>query len=644
MGIADDSLQENRPYDWSRSVGVVETRRLFLDLPDGFRTESGDLLPSLEVAYETYGVLDSDGGNAILVATPLTADCHVAGFHGASSDPRTRGWWDDMVGPGKAIDTRRWFVVCSSILGGCGGTTGPTSLDPRTGRPWGGSFPNITIGDMVEVQRQLLDALGVGRLYAVVGGSMGGMQALEWSLRHPDRVERCAVVAAGHSLSAQALAFDIVGRGALLADPSWADGSYEVGLGPERGLSLARQIAHITYLSAEGMASKFGRQSRPDGVEESFHTAFEVEKYLEHQGRKFVERFDANAYVRITLAMDRFDLALQYGRTPLPGPVSREAPREARERYASELAEARRARLSEAFERSRCRYLLAALSTDWLFPARESWEIADVLLQQEKPVSFCQLQSPHGHDGFLLEAARLDAVLSAFLAEKPREPSPEESVRIQRDRLERGAPPERDDYMAIRGMVRPGSRVLDIGCGDGRLLHRLCEERGCRGEGLDLDLEAVLATMRRNLPALQTDADEGLSEFADGSWDYVILTQTLQAVVRPKQVLDEIVRVGREAIVSFPNFGNWRCRLAVLLTGRMPMTADLPHMWYETPNLHPFTLADFEDYCRRHGIEILEKREVCDSLTGKLLRLAGFGGAGADRVVARIARARGDRP
>jgi homoserine O-acetyltransferase len=641
MGIADNTWvpARGKEYDWSRSVGVVETLSLRPILPEGgFACESGQKLPELEIAYETYGTLDPDGGNAILVTPPLTAGCHVAGFHASRENVRSKGWWDEMVGPGKAVDTGRWFVVCASMLGGCAGTTGPASVDPATGKPIGSSFPDITIGDMVEVQRLLLDHLRIGSLYAVLGGSMGGMQALEWSLRHPERVRRCVCVAAAPSLSTQALAFDVVERESILNDPGWTQGDYLPSQGPARGLSLARQIAHITYLSAEGMAGKFGRRIREDDTPDRFHTAFEIEKYLDYQGVKFVERFDANSYLHITQAMDRFDLATAYGRTAFPIP-SHHPDQDPRERSAA-LESASRTRLREAFARSRCSYLIVALSSDWLFPASESWQGAEALVELGKPVSFCELASPHGHDGFLLEVDQLDRVLTSFLA--PTDSVPKASANpvlpAPTDSAVHGLAGSLEDLDIIASMIRPGSRVLDIGCGDGALISHLIRERGCRGEGLDLDLEAVIPAMAKGISALHGDAVEMLRRIPDGAWDHVVLNQTLQAVANPPEVLREILRVGKEAIVGFPNFAVWHSRFSVLLEGRMPKTPDLPFEWYETPNHHPFTLADFEDYCHKHGIEVREIHFRADTWKGRLLLRAGLRNLGADRAIARIAR------
>ncbi len=635
MDIADATwVKGTSTYDISRSVGVVETRVSKLSLPsEGFKTESGEFLPEVEVCYETYGTLALDGRNAILITTPLTANAHVAGFHGSFENRGSKGWWDDMVGPGKTVDTNRWFVVCASMLGGCSGTTGPISLNPSTGVAWGYDFPDVTIGDMVEVQRLLLDQLGVVSLFAVIGGSMGGMQALEWSLRHPCRVERCVCVAAAPSLSAQALAFDILGRNAILNDKEWAQGKYLPGVGPAEGLSLARKIAHITYLSAEGMAGKFGRRQRENDDPERFHTAFEVEKYLDHQGTKFVQRFDANAYLFITQAMDGFDLAGSYGQTDELDYLTMADLADESSRSSAKQALAK-IRLQEAFARSQCQFLVVALSSDWLFPASESWRVAEVLVQLGKSVSFCELSSPHGHDGFLLEVDQLDRVLSAFLSTPEGTLSPSQ----RREPPSPSGIETSQDKAIIASMIRPGSRVLDIGCGEGALLDHLVHTRGCTGEGLDIDLSAVIGTLARGLSVLQGDAVQALSRLPDGAWDHVVLNQTLQAVERPPEVLREILRVGREAIVSFPNFAVWKCRLEILLSGRMPKTRDLPFEWYETPNLHPFTLKDFRTYCGENGIEILEIHELSDSWLGKLLVGLGFRNLGADRAIVRIAR------
>lgn len=615
MGIAESSWVSQKAYDWTRSVGVVETRHLRLPLAsDGFVCQDGSILPEVEVSYETYGILDAQGRNAVLVTTPLTADCHVAGFHGSGDNLRSKGWWDEMVGPGKAIDTSRFFVVCASMLGGCAGTTGPRSVDPRTGTPYGSSFPAVTIGDMVQVQKLLLDQLGVKRLFAVVGGSMGGMQSLEWSLRFPEFVERCACVAAATSLSAQALAFDIVGRQAILDDPQWQLGRYPSDTPPARGLSLARKIAHITYLSAEGMAGKFGRRQRLDDQPERFRTAFEVEKYLDHQGAKFVDRFDANAYLYITHAMDRFDLATDRVGVPVDSVMG----------------------LSEAFAQARCRFLVVALSSDWLFPAAESWIVAEAMVEAGREVSFCELTSPHGHDGFLLEVDQLDRVLTAFLAPN----------RSEEDRLVTSSAPRRweasgSDQERIVDMIAPGSRILDIGCGDGALLGQLVAGKGCRGLGLDLDLEQVIRAVGSGLSVLHGDAVRALRQMPDQSWDHVVLNQTLQAVANPAELLREILRVGKEAIVGFPNFAVWRCRWEVLVHGKMPKTADLPFEWYETPNLHPFTLEDFQELCHAEGIRILDLIPIADHAFGRLLVRTGLGNLGADRVIARISKRSG---
>jgi homoserine O-acetyltransferase len=375
-----------RPWEESASAGVSETRTLALDGP--LTLTSGRQLERVEVAYETYGTLNDDGSNAVLVCHALSGDSHVAGIK-PGEDPETArpGWWDIMVGPGKAIDTERFFVVCSNVLGGCMGTTGPTSLNPVTAKPYGPDFPLITVEDMVDVQARLLDALGVGVLAAVVGGSMGGMQALSWAVRYPERVRAVVADATTPRLGAQAIAFNAVGRQAILEDPEFNGGDYyEREHQPDSGLAIARMIGHITYLSDESMREKFGRRLRErDSYAYDFVHEFEVETYLRHQGMRFVERFDANTYLYMTKAMDYFDLR----------------------GGASTLAEALRA--------VRSRFLVLSFSSDWLFPTASSLELVTALQAVDAEVAYAEIPSRYGHDAFLLEPEAQHKLIAPFM-------------------------------------------------------------------------------------------------------------------------------------------------------------------------------------------------------------------------------------
>lgn len=358
-----------------------------ITLPGAVTLASGRTLTGVEVAYETFGTRAEDGGNVVLICHALSGDAHVTTGPDATGEERP-GWWDAMVGPGRAIDTERYFVVCSNVLGGCSGTTGPGSIDPATGEPYGLRFPLVTIEDMVDVQAALLDELDVGRLLAVVGGSMGGMQALAWARRYPERVTSVVAGATTWRLAAQAIAFNEVGRTAILGDPAFRGGDYyDGGAQPDHGLAIARMIGHITYLSDESMHRKFGRrlQDRDDHAFD-FVTEFEVESYLAHQGRKFVERFDANTYLYMTKAMDYFDLSF--------GAAS----------------------LRDALSDVSARALLWSFTSDWLFPTYQSREIVDALVAQGAEVSFAELTSPYGHDAFLLEAEEQSRLLAPFLA------------------------------------------------------------------------------------------------------------------------------------------------------------------------------------------------------------------------------------
>ncbi|MBV8972139.1 MAG: homoserine O-acetyltransferase [Sphingomonadaceae bacterium] len=354
-----------------------------LHLPQPFTLASGAVLPALEIGYATYGTLDAARSNAVLVCHALTGNQHVAGV-----DPRTGkpGWWTRMVGPGKPIDPARHFVVCANVLGGCSGTTGPTSRDPATGAAYGMGFPVITIRDMVTAQAALIDHFGIDTL-AVVGGSMGGMQALDWAVAFPERVRAVVAIATAARHSAQNIAFHEVGRQAIMADPAWAGGAYPPGTQPSAGLSVARMAAHITYLSEAGLTEKFGRRLQDrDAVSFGFDADFQVESYLRHQGLSFTERFDANSYLYITRAMDYFDLA-----APFDG------------------------RLAAAFAGTRARFAVVSFTSDWLYPTAESRRIVHALNAAGAAVSFVELDSPFGHDAFLLDAPNLNRVVDGFL-------------------------------------------------------------------------------------------------------------------------------------------------------------------------------------------------------------------------------------
>ncbi len=615
---------------FNKSVGLVQTQTLKITLPpEGFVLKSGACLPELQVAYETYGTISPRRDNVVYICHALTGDAHAAGYH-AETD-RKPGWWDAMIGPGKGIDTDRFYVVCANILGGCMGTTGPGSLDPRTGRPYGSAFPKITTEDIVHVQYLLLKQLGVKRLAAVIGGSFGGMQTLAWITRYPQMVGKCVCIASAMNLSAQALAFDIVGRHAIVSDPDWLEGDYYAEeKKPSHGLAQARMLGHITYLSSENMKRKFGREkrdnSRPSG---RFATPFQIESYLDYQGTKFVNRFDANSYLHITEAMDVFDLT---------------------ENHPSAAA-------AFATVDPETRSLVVALSSDWLFPPEQSLAVAQALSQAGKHVSYCLLRSPYGHDAFLVEIERLAEVMKAFLesdkklaqagtlADKSDDPNASQSVpmtkKVRSWRSEQrwiGDDSGGREYRLIKSGVRPGSRVLDLGCGDGSLLQMLAEARNVSGLGMDINIENVLSVLEKGLDVFQCDLDEGLHMITDYAYDYAVLSQTLQVVRKPKFVLNEMLRVAKAGIVSFPNFGNWHVRARLMLTGRMPVSPSLPFAWHDTPNIHLFTLKDFKKLCAQEGIEILNVFCTAHAKLDTALLKLGQQNLGADQVIATVTR------
>lgn len=365
------------------SLGLTEIKKYTCS--DGVELESGKRLKPVDIAYEAYGQLNEKKTNAILVCHALSGDAHAAGWHEGDEKP---GWWDNMIGPGKPLDTEKYFVICSNVLGGCKGTTGPASVDPDTGEPYGLDFPVVTVKDMVNVQKELIDHLEIDQLLAVVGGSLGGMQALRWTIDYPDSVRFCVPIATTARSSPQQVAFNEVRRRAIMSDPKWNEGDYYGSESPKDGLSLARMIGHITYLSDESMRQKFGRKLQDkENLGFDFNIDFEVESYLHYKGEKFVERFDANSYLYITRAIDYFDLT------------------DGEERS-----------LAEAFEDIESKFLVVAISSDWLYPPYQSKEIVRALKANDIEVSYSEIRSSYGHDAFLVEPGQLGHMITDFLS------------------------------------------------------------------------------------------------------------------------------------------------------------------------------------------------------------------------------------
>ncbi len=577
---SSDSVRSGKPLKHVQCVTFDEVLRL----------EHGDELPQVTVAYETFGKLNAQRDNAVLVCHALSGDSHVAG-HGVDDDGKDDdpGWWDSYVGPGKPIDTDRYFVICANILGGCRGTTGPHSIDQRSGRPYGADFPVITIGDTVAVQAKLIDHLGIDRLLAVTGGSLGGHMALWWATHLPQRIKGTIAVATSPRLTSQSLAFDVVARNAILRDPDYRAGQYyDRGPGPQAGLAIARMLGHITYLSRESMIEKFDadRLNARD-IRTEFETRFSVGSYLAYQGDRFVERFDANSYLTLSMAVDLFDL----GATPQA--------------------------MIAALGRSQCRWLIVSFSSDWLFPAFQSQEIVDTLIHEGKPVSYCNVRSDCGHDAFLLpnEMDSYGEMMGAFLTNL-HDDSPKttawrgggadkhcdsdmhnpSSIFHHQHRL---------DYDSIVELIPPGASVLDLGCGNGELLARLRQRGHERIMGIELDQDSIVTCICRGLDVVQGDLNQGLSAFGDKQFDFVVLSQTLQDVHDVPRVLSEMLRVGREGIVSFPNLGYHKYRRQLSEQGRAPHAGSTAgQSWYNTPTVRFLSIADFEELCEQQGYHI----------------------------------------
>ena len=364
-----------------KSLGIVETQHYTFAQESPFETEGGKLLSPVTLAYETYGALNAERSNAVLVLHALTGDAHAAGWHEGDKNP---GWWDNMIGPGKAFDTDRYFVICSNVLGGCRGSTGPASINPASGKPYALEFPVITVKDMVDAQRLLIDHLGIEKLLAVAGGSMGGMQALQWVASYPERVRSAIPIATTATHSPQQIAFNEVGRQSIMSDPNWNDGNYYGGALPAKGLSVARMVGHITYMSDTSMAEKFGRRFKNTRSHFKFDPEFEVEGYLQYRGENFINRFDPNSYLYITKAIDYFDLANGKG-------------------------------LAEILRGLKTRFLVIAFKSDWLYPSYQSQEIARACKRAGVETVYAELNSTWGHDAFLIEVEEQSHLVKHFL-------------------------------------------------------------------------------------------------------------------------------------------------------------------------------------------------------------------------------------
>lgn len=384
------TTEKTAPYLEPSSVGIVTPQTIYFDTP--LTLECERVLPKFELVIETYGKLNADKSNAILICHALSGSHHAAGYH--STEDTKAGWWDALIGNGKAIDTSKFFVVCLNNIGSCHGSTGPTSINPQTGQIYGADFPLITIKDWVKTQVMLSDYLGINKWHAIIGGSMGGMQALQWSVDYPDRLSRAVIIASTPKLSAQNIAFNEVARQSILSDPDFHQGRYlQCNTYPRRGLILARMVGHITYITEEAMKAKFGRDLKSGKFMYGYDVEFQVESYLRYQGERFSKNFDANTYLLMTKALDYFDPTRDYADDTLNDEEA----------------------LKIALARTTCKFLIVSFTTDWRFSPERSIELVDALISNQKSVSFINVDAPHGHDSFLFDIPRYTNAVKGFL-------------------------------------------------------------------------------------------------------------------------------------------------------------------------------------------------------------------------------------
>ena len=576
--------------DDRRSASPLKhSQKIVFDAP--VKLELGGVLPSVTCAFETWGKLNEDASNAILVCHAISGDSHAA-KHDRDDDP---GWWDSLIGPGKAVDTDRFFVVCPNVLGGCRGTTGPGSIDPEANRPYGAGFPQITIGDMVDVQKRLAEQLGIVRWRAIIGGSLGGHQAMTWVKRYPASANSCIVIASSPRLTSQALGFDVIARNAIQTDPHFYGGQYyDQPNRPNNGLAIARMLGHITYLSGEAMAKKFEVDRHdPRTVASNFEQRFSIGSYLAHQGQKFTTRFDANSYVTLSMAMDLFDLG------------------------------ADRLQLMQSFDESQCDFLVVSFSSDWLFTPTQSREIVAALTALEKSVAYTEITSPAGHDSFLINeyisqyaplvSARLGQVDTSLSQLTPIEES-------------------------IIQLIPENASVLDLGCGDGHLLAALKQQGHDPLFGVEVAQDNIRLAAARGLDVIDFDLNCGLEPFIDNQFDVVVLSATLQAVANVDDLFEEMLRVGNRVIVSFPNFAYKALREDYVVRGRSPRApGEFDYEWYNTPNRRFPSIADVEELCRSKNIRI-EQAIYFDSTKNQQIESGDDPNLNADTAILVVSR------
>ena len=548
--------------DNPNEVGIVKEKTFVYE--NSFSLTSGEKLAEFELSYECYGQLNDQKNNAIYICHALTGDHHVAGVY--TEKDEKPGWWNHVVGPGKPIDTNRFFVLSSNCLGGCRGSTGPASKVPgESCRTYGSSFPDLSIQDMIRAQRELIDHLGIKKLHAVVGGSMGGMQALQWIVEYPGFAENAVIIAATAQHSVQTIAFNEAGRNAIRGDLEWKEGNYSKEDSPAQGLSVARMMAHITYLSDVGMEEKFGGDHRLDSSQDF---EFSVQGYLAYQGKKFVDRFDANSYLKLTEALDRFDLVGRGG-------------------------------LAEAVKNVDTRTLVVAFSSDWLYTPRQNKLIVDALLSSGKNASYLEIEDSHGHDSFLINSKPFLTALDAFLQPELNENQQifeEDGFRKVKNRYE---VKKEADFRAIDRWVNPREKVLDLGCGRGLLLEHLSESKEVFGLGIDRELNKSISCIARKVPIYQEEIFKGLSKFKDNSFDWVIFSRMIESLPEPGRILKESLRVGKRVAVSFVNHGYWRNRWNFLLEGKRVCNEVYPHQWESSHLSNHFSINEFREFCRR---------------------------------------------